>query len=464
MMTCAGNHVSISPSDLAAPADITADAGRERVTLTWSPVPGATSYNIYYASASTVSKKSGTKIANLSSGPHTVRPLSNKTPYYFRVTAVNANGESGESSWAMATPFAEAPKPGLVRIPAGSFRMGDNLDNTGNALPLHYVDIDEFCIDRYETMYSLWKEVYDWAVANGYKFDNAGSNGSFGKGNNLPVVGISWYDSVKWLNARSEKEGRTPVYYTDDAHTKVYRIGRVDLTNAQVEWDANGYRLPTEAEWEKAARGGLEGKRYPWGDELGTGNANDNMGGALPVGIYQPNGYGLYDMAGNVFEWVWDWGSERQAYEWAVDDAKNPRGPESSSVGTRIRRGGAYTYGSRYLKCSSRMFRDPTYTAPYFGFRSATDCIQIMPGTNHYKLGASLSVVGESESQGARSYPGDDDVGKNQAREARRGIRIWIVGRLSQPLPDLEVVVGDVHFRDGINGLALLEKLPRDPD
>lgn len=353
------------------PTGVSAVEGNGLVTVTWTPVTGATSYNIYVATASSVSKKSGTKVADLSGSPSTVGPLKNRTPYYFVVTAVNAGGESGDSPWATATPIAEAPKPGLVRIPAGPFQMGDNLDKTGYALPVHTVNLDEFYIDRYETMYTLWKEVYDWSVANGYSFDSAGSNGSFGKGNNLPVVGINWYDSVKWLNARSEKEGRTPVYYVDDAHTNVYKTGRIDLTNAQVKWDANGYRLPTEAEWEKAARGGLEGKRYPWGDELGTGQANDNMGSAVPVGIYQANGYDLYDMAGNVFEWVWDWGSERQAYDWAVDGAKNPRGPDSSDTGTRIRRGGGYTYGSRHLKCSGRMFRTPTYTAPYLGFRSA---------------------------------------------------------------------------------------------
>lgn len=399
MIACVANRTVVSPLELPAPADITADAGQERispetgaipvaapliptgvsaqegngfVTLTWTPVSGATSYNIYYGLSSSVSKKSGTKIANLRGSPYKVRPLKNKTPYYFVVTAVNAGGESGDSPWAMATPLAQAPKSGLVRIPAGSFRMGDHLDRIGYALPVHTVNLDEFFIDRYETMYALWKEVYDWAVAKGYKFDNAGQNGSFGKGNNLPVVMINWYDSVKWLNARSEKEGRTPVFYVDDADTIVYRTGRVDLTYAQVKWEANGYRLPTEAEWEKASRGGVEGKRYPWGDELGTGRANDNMGGAVPVGIYQENGYGLYDMAGNVFEWVWDWGSERQAYYWVIDGARNPRGPDSSDTGTRIRRGGGYTYGSQHLKCSGRMFRTPTYTAPYFGFRSAT--------------------------------------------------------------------------------------------
>jgi len=355
------------------PTGVSAVEGNGSVRVAWTPATGATSYNIYYTTSSSVSKKSGIKIANLSGSPYTVRRLKNKTPYYFMVTAVNAGGESGDSPWVMATPLAKAPKPKLVRIPAGFFHMGDNLDKTGYALPVHTVDLDEFYIDRYETMYALWKEVYDWAVANGYTFDNAGMNGSSGKGNNLPVVMVNWYDSLKWLNARSEKEGRTAVYYIDDAHTNVYRTGHVDLTNAQVKWEADGYRLPTEAEWEKAARGGLAGKRYPWGDELGTGRANDNMGGTVPVGIFEANGYGLYDMAGNVFEWVWDWGSERQSYDWAVDGAKNPRGPDSSDAGTRIRRGGGYKYGSQHLKCSGRMFRVPTYTAPYFGFRSASN-------------------------------------------------------------------------------------------
>ncbi len=354
MMTGASNGISIPRSVLTA------------------PVAATTSRTLCCASMSTVSQKSSAKGAALSGSTYIARLHRNKTACCFRVSAVNTNSKSGECLCSPAVPHAEIPKPGLVCIPAGPFRMGDNFDETRHALPVHVVDLDEFYIDKYETTYTLWKEVYDWAVANGYRFDNPGSNGSQGKGDNLPVVLINWYDAVKWLNARSEKEGRTPVYYTDDAHTEVYRTGRVDLTNAQVDWSANGFRLPTEAEWEKASRGGVEGKRYPWGDEIGTGNANDNMGGTVPVGSYPANGYGLYDMAGNVFEWVWDWGSEGQAYDWAVDGDKNPRGPDASDTRTRIRRGGAYAYGSRHLKCSSRMFRAPTYTAPYFGFRSAT--------------------------------------------------------------------------------------------
>jgi formylglycine-generating enzyme required for sulfatase activity len=389
MTGCAASRVVVTSSGLAGPATpafepkapsvaaplipirVSAKEGNGSVTVTWKPSTGATSYNIYYAASASVSKKSGTQVSNIAGSPWTVRRLANKTPYYFVVTAVNANGESGDSPWAMAAPRAKAPRPGFIRIPAGSFRMGDNLDKTSYALPVHAVDLDAFSIDKYETTFALWKKVYDWAVAHEYQFDNEGHNGSSDEGNYLPVVGISWYDALKWLNARSEQEGRTPVYYVDDARTKVYRTGQVDLTSAQVRWDADGYRLPTEAEWERAARGGVEGRRYPWGDELGPGRANDNMGGTMPVGIYPANGYGLYDMAGNVFEWVWDWGSERQAYDWAVDGGRNPRGPDSSETGTRIRRGGGYSYGSQHLKCFGRMFRRPTYTAPYFGFRSA---------------------------------------------------------------------------------------------
>src|ERR1017187_5371497 len=176
--------------------------------------------------------------------------------------------------------------------------------------------------------YSQWQSIYSWATSHGYGFFNAGA----GKAANHPVQTVDWFDVVTWSNARSQQAGLTPVYYTDAGLTQVYTSGEVTV---YVNWTASGYRLPTEAEWEKAARGGLSGQRFPWGYTIDWSHANyasDWVGGApyysydlaptsgsdpafndgvypytSPVGSFAANGYGLYDMAGNVFEWCGDW-------------------------------------------------------------------------------------------------------------------------------------------------------------
>jgi formylglycine-generating enzyme required for sulfatase activity len=269
----------------------------------------------------------------------------------------------------------------MVLIPAGSFTMGDTFsEGDSSELPLHTVYVSAFYMDRYDVTYSLWQSVYNWATNHGYNFDNAGA----GKATNHPALLIDWYDCVKWCNARSEMEGRVPAYYTSAAQTTVYRTGEVDVDNSSVKWNA-GYRLPTEAEWEKAARGGASGQRFPWGNTISWSQANyyaypsgyaydvnPTSGYAFndgvwpytsPVNYFAPNGYGLYDMEGNVFQWCWDWyGIYRSASQ------TDPRGPTTGSL--RVTRGGSYSYFAFLCRTAYRDFSASTLSSYYMGFRS----------------------------------------------------------------------------------------------
>ncbi|MCC5841937.1 MAG: SUMF1/EgtB/PvdO family nonheme iron enzyme [Opitutales bacterium] len=277
------------------------------------------------------------------------------------------------------------PAPaGFSHIPAGTYARGDHKNESESwmawARPVHNVPVSAFHMARTPVTYAEWREVYDWAVANGYTFDNPGQRGSNSSGNALPdtpennehpVTNVSWYDVVKWSNAKSEREGLTPVYHTNDARTAVYRQGRHDVTAAQVDWSANGYRLPTEAEWEKAARGGLVGKRWPWGDaEIDGTRANygRNVDSTTPVGSYPANGYGLYDMAGNVWEWNWDWFSNTWYSQPGATEA-DTRGPVSGSG--RVNRGGSWLNSPGYCRVANRLEHRPGLQWGSRGFRLA---------------------------------------------------------------------------------------------
>ena len=151
-------------------------------------------------------------------------------------------------------------------IAAGSFTMGDGLDGLSDA-PVHSVNVSGFYMGKHEVSWSQWQEVRDWAVSNGYSdLSGVGS----GKGADHPVQTVNWYDVVKWCNAASERAGLPPVYYAAQGGA-VYRTGELA---PYIDYTQQGYRLPTEAEWEKAARGGSSGKRFPWGDLISHDNAN----------------------------------------------------------------------------------------------------------------------------------------------------------------------------------------------
>ncbi len=269
--------------------------------------------------------------------------------------------------------------PGFVRIPAGEFIMGESLGWPKEAPP-HLVNVSTFFLGKFEVTKLRWDTVRTWGLDNGYTDLPTGGS----KAANHPVHSISWYDIVKWCNAWSQMEGLTPCY-TFSGETYKTRI-RTPVCN----WSANGYRLPTEAEWEKAARGGVAGKRFPWGTDTiaqslanyygGTGPDRDDLGpsgynpigcvggtdpATSPVGSFAPNGYGLYDMAGNVWERCWDWFGAYVAVP--VTD------PKGDSLGTfRVCRGGSWSG----LACQCRIAErssdcGPEYSNRSIGFRVA---------------------------------------------------------------------------------------------
>ena len=229
--------------------------------------------------------------------------------------------------------------------------MGDSFDEgSSDERPVHDVVIGAFYVDQYEVTLALWETVRQWAATNGYEFEAAGS----GLGSNYPVHDIPWSDMIKWCNARSEREGLVPCYYVDPSRTEACRQGDCsNLSRYCVAWTASGYRLPTEAQWERAARGGPSGQRYPWGNQADPTRANygDEESGPLPVGSFAPNGYGLYDVAGNVWEWCWDW-YDPQYYS---ADPYSSLGPTTPGT-IRVYRGGCLYSTSNSCRVACRFY------------------------------------------------------------------------------------------------------------
>jgi formylglycine-generating enzyme required for sulfatase activity len=247
----------------------------------------------------------------------------------------------------------------MVNIPSGYFNMGASTEEynliveacTGlvqsgrkrieyltkdqcedfyiDEIPEHEIWIDSFWMDQSEVTSEQYHQFIE---------DTEYSDWDYVSDGNYPAEYVSWYDA-----------------------------------QAYCEWA--GRRLPTEAEWEKAARGGLDGKMYPWGDDLPTCNEDDMNGalykdcesGRIDVKSFSMNGFGLFDMVGSVSEWVGDWYT-KDYYSYSPEH--NPSGPESGI--TKVIRGGGYGDGVYVIRIASRSYREPDFSWLNVGFRCAT--------------------------------------------------------------------------------------------
>jgi len=300
---------------------------------------------------------------------------------------------------------------GMVLIPAGSFTMGDTFsEGDSDEFPLHDVYIDAFYMDKYEVSNEKMREVMQWAFDNGKitatvaAATNLEGNQrellnlyasacqiSFLTNNNAfivdsgktdyPCMDVTWYGSQAYCNYKSDMAGLERC---------------IMFTNWSCNWNANGYRLPTEAEWEKAARGGVSGKRFPWSDTNIITHTMANYYSAWsggypyysydhatnrgynsafvtgtepytnPEGYFAANDYGLYDMAGNVWEWNYDWGEDNW-YSQAGATNANTRGPASGDY--RVFRGGGWSGYAAGARCANRDHGTPSISGNHLGFR-----------------------------------------------------------------------------------------------
>jgi formylglycine-generating enzyme required for sulfatase activity len=365
--TTGANNPPTVPSN---PSPVNAATGISTIpTLSWScsdPDGDALAYDVFLGTSNNPTITISTNQSATSINP---TQLAMSTTYYWKITAKDDKGVIASGPvWSFTTSSVSVPS-GMVAVIGGTFQMGSSNTIDNGASPPHSVTLSSFYLDKYEITYEKWTDVRNWGLTHGYTDLGAGTNGSGATGSNYPVTNVNWYDVVKWCNARTEMDGLTPVYYTSNTLTTVYRNGFLDLATDAVSWTANGYRLPTEAEWEYAARGGNQTHGYVYSGSNTIGDVAwyaTNSGSPHQVGLKQPNELDIYDMSGNDLEWCWDWYG---AY-WSGAQID----PKGSTSGTgRVCRGGNCFND----EVNSRIaYRGGTSPGFQFGLFSGFRCVQ----------------------------------------------------------------------------------------
>ena len=305
-----------------------------------------------------------------------------------------------------------APDPcEFAFIPGGAFQMGDSFnEGLASERPVHTVTLDSFYIGRYTVTNQQYRDflasalaqdlvtitggiVYKAASGTSYPYCDTSTSSSYSQiaysdgvftvrtkgGRSMaddPMVRVTWYGAAVYCNWRSEQEGREPCY---------------NLSTWECDFGKRGYRLPTEAQWEYTARGGLSGKRFPWGDTITHSQANYYSSSSYsydtsptrgfhptwksgaepytsPVGSFPPNGYDLHDMAGNVWEWCNDW---YLGTYYSSGPHINPTGPPTGS--SRMLRGGTWRGDASVCRVAYRNYNDPSYRHYSYGLRLVLD-------------------------------------------------------------------------------------------
>ena len=259
------------------------------------------------------------------------------------------------------------PKPQMVLVQGGKFQMGDQFgEGDEDELPLHEVQLNSYYMATTETTFAAY-DLFCAATGRALPDDEGWGRAQ------RPAIYVSWYDAIEYTNWLSVQHDLEPVYSINKEQQDPTNQSTLDDLKWTVRpnWSANGYRLPSEAEWEYAAKGGAvetENYRYSGSNEINevawySGNSDSQT---QLVGAKKANALGLYDMSGNVYEWCWDWYAS-DYYQSNAASGQNPKGPDRGS--SRLVRGGSWNFNPNYCRATIRNWLIPVNRSYIIGFR-----------------------------------------------------------------------------------------------